>query len=638
MATLLSPQVFVKETDLTTVVPALSTSSAALAGQFNWGPVNQPVWISSENELIERYGKPDNDNANDWWTTANFLAYSNSIAVVRVVDETNVVTTLRAKNASASGTGYLVRNENEYENLFKNGALQETYSTGPWIARFPGDLGNSIGVSVVASDKAFENTLTGTVAVAAKSKTVTGTGTNFDDEIKAGDSLVIANEVHKVRSVTSDTAIELETRHNKGATAGATAKRRWEFSKIVDNTPGTSTKAANLGGSGDEMHVVIFDALGYWTGVKNSVLEVYQFVSQASDATLDDGRTNFYKDVINKASKYVYWAGHEDDLVDAGKKSLTDFTSYDLPLRYVLTGGSDGENIDEEQKVLGYNLFQSKEDIDVSFILGAAASQTLAVHIINNITEARKDCVAFFSPPLEAVLNNIGDEADDVVAFRNSLPSTSYATLDGNWKYQYDVYNDVYRYVPLNGDIAGLFARTDQDRDAWWAAAGLNRGHIKNTIKLAWNPKLADRDILYKNGINPVVSFTGEGPVLWGNKTLLAKPSAFDRMNVRRLFITLEKNIERASRYSLFEFNDEFTRAQFRNLVEPFLRDVKGRRGIYEFQVVCDETNNTPTVIDRNEFRGDIYIKPARTAEYITLNFVATPTGVEFSEVVGRSG
>jgi len=637
MASLLSAQVITKETDLTTIAPAVSSTEGAIAGQFNWGPVNSAVLINSENELIKTFGKPDNNNANDWWTSANFLAYSNKLYVVRVVDETNTITSLRAKNATSNVVGFLVKNYDEYESKYNNGSLQSNFGTGPWLAKYPGDLGNSIGVSVCGSTSAYQSPLTGTMTVIRKSKSVTGVGTLFTTELTAGDFIVLNNETHQVDTIVSDTSVTLKTNHVSGASA-AYGRRRWRFFNQVDLAPGTSQTVKNLGGANDEIHVIVYDSKGLWTGIKDSILEVYQLVSISKDSKLDDGANNYYKDVINKSSKYILWGGHDDDFGGAGSVGGTQFTGPLQPLTYDFVGGTNGANITEEQKIVGYKKFQSSEDIDVSFILGSDASQTLAVYIINNIVEVRKDCVAFFSPPRDYVVNNEDEEAEDCVTFRNTLPSTSYATLDGNWKYQYDVYNDIYRYVPLNGDTAGLYARTDTERDAWWAAAGFNRGHVKNVIKLAWNPKLADRDILYKNGINPIVSFNGEGPVLYGNKTLQAKPSAFDRMNVRRLFIVLEKSISKAAQYTLFEFNDEFTRAQFRNLTEPFLRDVKGRRGIYDFAVICDETNNTPTVIDRNEFRGDIYIKPARTAEFITLNFVATPTGIEFSEVVNRTG
>jgi phage tail sheath protein FI len=310
------------------------------------------------------------------------------------------------------------------------------------------------------------------------------------------------------------------------------------------------------------------------------------------------------------------------------------------PVLFTLYNGRDGATPRAADYINGYNLFKSAESVDVSLILGGGhSSATVPVHVINNIAEYRKDCIAVFSPRQADVVNNAGyagSEVDDIVAFRNSLPSTSYAVIDSGWKYQYDKYNDLFRYVPCNGDTAGTMVRTDIERDPWYSPAGFNRGQIKNVIKLAFNPNKSERDALYKAGINPITTFPGEGTILFGDKTMLSKPSAFDRINVRRLFIVLEKAIATAAKYTLFEFNDAFTRAQFKALVEPFLRDVQGRRGITDFRVVCDETNNTPEVIDRNEFVGDIYIKPARSINFIQLNFVAVRTGVDFTEVVGK--
>ena len=288
----------------------------------------------------------------------------------------------------------------------------------------------------------------------------------------------------------------------------------------------------------------------------------------------------------------------------------------------------------------GWDLFADADSQDIGLLVTGpsivdSADATLANYIINNIAEARKDCVAFVSPSSNSVVNHIGSEVDNVLADRNALPSTSYAFMDSSWKYMYDKYNDVYRWVPLNGDTAGLAARTDTTNDPWFSPAGFTRGNIKNVVKLAWNPKQLDRDDLYSKGVNPVVSFPAQGVVLYGDKTLLSRPSAFDRINVRRLFIALEKTIARYAKSQLFEFNDEYTRAAFRNVVEPFLRDVKARRGVTDFLVVCDETNNTPNVIDQNQFVGDIYVKPNRSINYIQLNFVAVRSGVSFQEVIG---
>jgi phage tail sheath protein FI len=308
-----------------------------------------------------------------------------------------------------------------------------------------------------------------------------------------------------------------------------------------------------------------------------------------------------------------------------------------------MSGGSVGASeadLGAADLANAWDLFADTSSVDISLIIagkaaGASGTQ-MANYIIDNIAESRKDCVVFVSPQKTDVVRTDGAESDSVVAFRDDLRSTSYAVMDSGYKYQYDKYNDVYRWVPLNGDIAGLTARTDQTRDPWFSPAGFNRGSIKNVVKLAWNPKQAARDVLYGKGVNPVVTFPGQGTILFGDKTLLNKESAFNRINVRRLFIILEKAIANASNVMLFEFNDEFTRAQFKNLVEPFLRDVQGRRGIYDFRVVCDETNNTSEVIDSNRFVGDIYIKPAKSINFIQLNFVAVRSGVEFDEIVGQ--
>jgi phage tail sheath protein FI len=344
--------------------------------------------------------------------------------------------------------------------------------------------------------------------------------------------------------------------------------------------------------------------------------------------------------VINQRSQYIWWTAHTAGNTNAGNKVLNKtFSGAPNPQTASFVNGRDGKLPTNGQYNTGVNKFNTTGEVDVSLLLGSSANQTRALHLINNIAEVRKDCVVCLSPPRATVVNNAGydgSEMDDIIAFRNTLPSSSYAVIDSGWKYQYDKYNDLYRYVPLNGDIAGLMVRTDTTRDPWFSPAGYNRGLIKNAIKLAYNPRLSQRDQLYKNGINCVIAQSGQGVLLFGDKTMLSKPSAFDRINVRRLFIVLEKAISTAAKFTLFEFNDEFTRAQFKNMVEPFLRDVQGRRGIYDFRVVVDETNNTPEVIDRNEFVGDIYIKPARAINFIQLNFVAVRTGVEFSEITGQ--
>jgi phage tail sheath protein FI len=412
----------------------------------------------------------------------------------------------------------------------------------------------------------------------------------------------------------------------------------WTYANQFTEAPGTSSYTASQGGSNDELHVIVIDEDGVITGTQGSILEKYSFVSKASDAKDDSGNSNYYPNVIGAQSQYIYWMDHPfaegANATWGSTASGTGFANLTSNVTVSLSGGADG-TISTANLVTAYDSFDSAESVDIALVISGPANATIATDLIS-MCESRKDCLVFLSPERSNVVNNPGDEVTDTVAYRNTLTSSSYAVLDGNWKYQYDKYNDVYRWVPLNGDIAGLCARTDLERDPWFSPGGLNRGIIKNVIKLAYNPTKTNRDDLYVKGINPVVSFQGEGTVLFGDKTMLSKPSAFDRINVRRLFIVLEKAISRAARFSLFEFNDQFTRAQFVALVEPFLRDVQGRRGITDFRVVCDETNNTGEVIDRNEFVGDIYIKPARSINFIQLNFVAVRTGVSFDEVVGQ--
>jgi hypothetical protein len=410
----------------------------------------------------------------------------------------------------------------------------------------------------------------------------------------------------------------------------------WSYVAQFDSAPGTSEYAANFGSTGDELHVIVVDEDGFFTGTAGTVLEKFPFVSKASDAKNSDGSSNYYKNVINTQSKYIWWMDHPASMSDWGSTAAVAgaFVGLNSPENVSLTVGVDAAPAAGDLQA-GYDLFGNKELVDVSLLLTGGHAVAVVQHVIDNVVLDRLDCVAFVSPPLAAVQNNAGDEATDIVTYRSSTlnRSTSYAVMDSGWKVQYDKYNDEYINIPLNADTAGLCARTDQTNDPWWSPAGFNRGAIKNCVKLLFSPNQTDRDTLYKNGINPVVSFPGQGVVLYGDKTLLAKPSAFDRINVRRLFIVLEKAIATAAKFQLFEFNDVFTRAQFKSLVEPFLRDVRGRRGIYDFRVVCDETNNTGEVIDRNEFVADIYIKPAKSINFIYLNFIATRTSVSFEEV-----
>ena len=650
-----SPGVNVTEIDLTTVIPAVSTTDGAIAGRFNWGPADKRVLINSEDTLAAQFQKPDNDNFQEWFTAANFLAYGNSLYISRVLNGAN--------NATASGnTGVLVKNDDDYENNYSTGVA----GAGDWAGKYPGSIANSLEVSVCQDSVAWESTVSSANLVfTPASTTILTKGANTSVDLTSGPNIDLTTIVSvgdvlffqstginlgdgiKVSSInaTSITLAKAPTAEELGTTGttkvqSVAIKRRWEYYNMFDAAPGTSTYATRAGGSGDELHIAISDEDGDITGVRGQVVERFSNLSRARDAMSDDGTSIYYKEVINQRSQWLWWASHVDNMTGAGGLASQTYTnSNNLPTSVSMSGGSDGAAPTSAQLINGYDYFSSAEDVDVSLILGADSNQTLAVHIINNICETRKDCIVCLSPESADVVNNssyAGKEAEDTIIFRNTLPSSSYAVMDSCWKYQYDKYNDVYRYVPMNGDTAGLMVRTDTTRDPWFSPAGFNRGNVKNVIKLSVNPKKAERDILYKAGINPVVTFPGQGTILFGDKTLLAKPSAFDRINVRRLFIVLEKAISTASKFTLFEFNDAFTRSQFRNLVEPFLRDVQGRRGIFDFRVVCDETNNTGEVIDRNEFIGDIYIKPARSINFIQLNFVAVRTGVDFEEVVGQ--
>jgi hypothetical protein len=635
MAFQISPGVNVSEIDLTAIVPAVQTTSGGFAGQFRWGPIEQRVLVSNEAQLVSQFQKPNGTFFKDFFTAANFLSYTDTLYTVRINNT-------GAKNAiSTAGTPVLIKNEDDYDANYSSG----TSGVGNFIAKYAGSLGNSLKYSICPSATAFESTLSGTYT-AVNGNTGATFSANQAAVISVGDSIQLGpdKDLYKVSAVAADgLSVTLETAYaGNTVNSGTALNRRWEYYNNVSGAPGTSAWATTRGGSADEMHVVVIDEDGDWTNVKNQVVEVWQNVSKASDAKKTDGSTNYYVDVINRSSSYMWWAAHSVGLTNAGSAAAgTTFGGGDTPVNESFILGADGSAGTAGEYQRAYDLFKSAEDVDVSMILGGSSGTATAVHLINNIAEYRKDCVVCLSPEQADVVNNtsyVGAEVDDSVTFRNTLPSSSYAVLDSGYKYQYDKYNDVYRWVPLNGDTAGTMARTDQVRDPWYSPAGLTRGRIKNVVKLAFNPNKTARDQLYKNGINPVVTFPGEGTILFGDKTLLASPSAFDRINVRRLFIVLEKAIAIAARQSLFEFNDPFTRSQFVSLVEPFLRDVQGRRGITDFRVVCDETNNTPEIIDRNEFVGDIYIKPARSINFIQLNFVAVRTGVEFDEVVGQFG
>ena len=583
----LSPGVLVTEKDLTNVIPAVATSTGAFAGAFLWGPVEEPVLITSEGELVARFGEPyaniakyataTSATASAFFTAANFLAYSNSLYIARAG-------ATAAENAHDYGgsTGVQIKNEDDYLDGLPAGA------TGSWVAKYPGSYGNSLKVSMI------DSTFTGSTGLGA-----------------------------------------------------------WTYGKYFDSDPGRSTYSANQGGGDDEIHVVVIDEDGKFTGTRDTILETFSGLSKAADAKKTDGTNNYWKDVINNNSKYIWSTGEPPEVTSANLTSwgaivgstgfATIATAADGATgNYTvsLSGGTDAVPTSTNLRT-AFDLFNNTERYDIGLIPVGEVVPGDAKYVIENVAAGRKDCMAFASAGATSDgtrLTGSDNIVDNIVAYRTDSSfnvNSSYGVLDSGFKYQYDRYNDTYRWVPLNGDVAGLCARTDYTDDPWYSPGGLNRGQIKNVVKLSYNPNQSQRDTLYKNGINPVVSFPGQGTILYGDKTLLTKPSAFDRINVRRLFIVLEKAIATAAKYQLFEFNDDVTRTMFRSMVEPFLRDVQGRRGIYDFRVVCDETNNTGEVIDRNEFVADIYIKPARSINFITLNFIAVRTGVAFEEIGG---
>lgn len=688
MAFQVSPGVNVSEIDLTTVVPAVSTSVGAIAGVFKWGPVGKRTLVSSETELINKFGKPTNHNPETFFTAANFLAYGNALQVVRAANTTNfangVISAVANTGSVTNAQVFTVKNDDDYDNITFND------TDVLYVARYPGDLGNSLKISVCDSANAYSrsidtingdanlatsfisatvgsntltisiaNSATGTLAEAnTRANTILGL-LNVNDVLEIGNSSIgkqylkitglpaamgtnseFANSTSRYFTVNVDNVFQLSTNYSSN-----TFSRYWEYFNSVQVAPGISDYQAAQGNTSavDELHVVVADEDGKFTGVPGSILEVYKGLSRATDAKTTDGATNYYKTVINENSKYVWWANDRATAPSNTSLNIASVNTNPLYVSFQLGQDGDGEaDVAVGTVLTGYDLFASAENVDISLVMtgksrGGTNGEQISNYLVDNIAEARKDCIVLTSPDKADVVNNSAqDESQDTVDFRNSCRSSSYLVIDSGYKYQYDKYNDIFRWIPLNGDIAGLCVRTDAQRDPWFSPAGFNRGQIKNVVKLAYNPDQADRDLLYKNGINPVATFPGQGTILYGDKTALAKPSAFDRINVRRLFIVLEKAISTAAKFSLFELNDEFTRAQFVSLVEPFLRDVQGRRGIYDYRVVCDETNNTGEVIDRNEFVGDIYVKPAKSINFIQLNFIAVRSGVAFDEVVGR--
>jgi hypothetical protein len=583
-----SPAVIVKEIDLTNAVPNVQSSTGAFAGAFRWGPVEEPRLITSEAGLVETFGSPkgvgtEETESNqaityDFHTASYFLKYSNAMQVVRSSGDSMI-------NAGVDGQTHLIKNKEAFD-------AWSPIQGKSWLARYPGKLGNSIAVHMMASES---------------------------DGIDASEF------------------------------------SSWTYATHFNSKPGTSAYVAQEGGLHDEMHVAVVDSDGLITGTKGSILETYSYVSKAGDARNADGTTNYIKDVINNKSNYVY-LGNVASLGSVNADPVTGFGpavgkttaehkdfsnqsgTQEVQVQR-LSGGLDGNAPSLAQYQNGFNQFADVDTIEVDFLMSPGMSsrtnQTTITNHLTSIATSRKDCVAVSSPARSDVVGNIGGETTDAVSTADTFTNSSYLIVDNNYLKIYDKYNDKFIHIPAASSTAGLMAATDRNSAPWFSPAGPRRGAYLGITGLAYNPTKGERDTLYKAGVNPIANIPGQGLLLYGDKTHQNRASAFDRINVRRLFLVLERAIARAAQNVMFEFNDEFTRAEFVGIIEPVLRNVQGRRGITDFKLVCDETNNGPEIVDANQFVANIFIKPARSINFITLNFVAVRSGVAFEEVVG---
>jgi len=646
------------------------------------------LFYAQNNEVIDpnQQGGVYVTDVNSTSVTLSAAVVKNNAANVDFIFRTNMIFSAVAQEVvdyTNEWQNQMVLNPHDY--TIKDGSFDPSIL---YMARYPGSYGNSLRVAVCDTADQFASntdlspvtnthinalatfvtanvgspdiTVTVTPANTGNATHVTSANTiaeaawgslTLGDLIETGNTsmgfqfmkVVGFTNVVSTSNVFSFT-INCEDEFKLHANATTDSLRRyWEFYNLAGEAPGQSDYVYAFGNTSaqDELHVVVIDEGGSFTGDPGAVLEVYRNLSRATDGKNHNNTTNYYKTVINQQSLYVWWA-HDRTTAESATAEFVASSTATAPLNLRLQFGDDGLNeadIDLGALINGYSLYQSAEDVDISLLItGKArglpvnANTQLATWLIQNIAERRKDCIVLCSPDMNIVVNNVGFEASDIADARNTMPSTSYGVMDSGYKYMYDRYNDVYRWVPLNGDIAGLCAQTDQTNAAWWSPAGFNRGNIKNIVKLAWNPRESERDTLYVNDVNPVVGFRDMGVVLYGDKTLFHKPSAFNRINVRRLFIVLEKSIATAAKFTLFEFNDEFTRSQFKAMLTPFLKDVQGKRGITGFLVRCDQTNNTPWIIQNNQFVADIFIRPNYSINWIMLNFIAVPPTLSFAE------
>jgi len=660
MAFSVSPSVIVREVDASQTVPGVATPPGAIAGIFKWGPTNDPILITSENQLVDRFGKPTDDNYETFFTASDYLAYSNALYVVRADDG--------SETASSSDIILYPEGAVDASNNSIAGDIDVANSTfGAFDAKYPGALGNSIEVSYSVantfsktisavgdiSDNAISNTaITQTFEFNSNTVTYELANTATLPVLTPGDVLVVGNSSvgYQELIVTGSAREEITETTGSGNTAVTTTigyeqtinfKNRYSLAEEELNNISITKKwqhSSTFGKAPDagSVHVTVIDKDGGITGAPNTVLEVFENLSLTEGAVTAQGAANYLPTVIEKSSSWVTVANTApiSTLSGLSSESASAVNAYER-----LAGGSDAST--ETSATLGslafaYDTLKNTNEIDISFVLQGKGDNagTRANYIVSNIADYRKDCVAFLSPSKEAVVDELktNSKMENAITYRNKIQSSSYWFMDSGYKYRYDKFNDVYRWTPLNGDMAGLASRVDP----WESPAGYRKGIIKNIVKLAFNPNKAQRDQLYSSDVNPVMAQAGRGIVLFGDKTGLGYNSAFDRINVRRLFIAIEKAIATASESFLFEFNDDFTQTQFKNIVDPFLRDIQGRRGIIDFRVVSDSTVNTPEIIDQNKFRASIFVKPARSINVIELTFVATRTGVEFDEIVGQ--
>jgi hypothetical protein len=660
MASQVSPGIILKERDLSNVViVGAQQITAAIAGAFVKGPINQITNISSQRELVNIFGKPSDANAEDWYVASEFLSYGGRLAVVR--------TSTGVENASTDG-GYLVKNDQDW---ISGGFISETF-----VARTAGTWGNSLLVAVVDRGADQYVTLSAAPDVIAQQTILEFTNgktaevvswdaqtlvasillTNGSGLIASGDVLeggsVLPGAAAITATAVSDWYTNTEITYGMGQTTGIKLS-------AIGPRPGTSEYASTKGIEWDEVHVAVIDLNGIISGSANNIVETFTYLSKLGDGKSTEGADTYYRNVINQQSSYIFTGAHPSTQYNVGNGAAyyawglqsSEMESGDkftlaLVASNALYGGVDDYQYNSAEYGDAIDLFLDTEETNVDFIL-MGGSMTLEndtkakANKVISIAASRKDCIAFVSPHKGNQVGSNGaltssQQKVNTINFFNGLTSTSFAIFDSGYKYFYDRFNDKYRYLPCNGDVAGLCVSTSATLDDWYSPAGVNRGSLRNAVRLAYNPNKADRDELYQARINPIVSFPGSGVTLFGDKTALASPSAFDRINVRRLFLNIEKRVGDLSKQVLFEQNDEATRSSFSSAVNAYLNEVQARRGVTDFLVVCNESNNTPDVIDRNEFVAEIYIKPTRSINYITVTFTATKTGVSFNEVVGR--